>query len=176
MLCHPAPSHSPSHAFCECPLNCVLGVRNRADLFWVNTFWVNRCGTTSLRYDEVLHKRVTHPEAEIPEGDLGAEQGLIVRKERNGRQPVCEDTEAGRHWVPSQLREVPSGLGPLPEREAGFLLCHCLGPENSGKPGWIEEGGRPSWGGHVRQLPLVVGGERLRLGQEEPLGPVLGSG
>lgn len=74
VLCHPAPSHSPSHAFCECPLNCVLGVRNRADLFWVNTFWVNGCGTTSLRYDEVLHKRVTHPEAEIPEGDLGAEQ------------------------------------------------------------------------------------------------------
>lgn len=42
--------------------------------------------------------------------------------------------------MPSQLREVPSGLGPVPEREAGFLLCHCLDPENSGKPGWIEEG------------------------------------
>lgn len=97
-----------------------------------------------------------------------------MRKERNGRQQVCEDTETGKHWVPSQLQEVPSGLGPLPEREAGFLLCHCLDPENSGKPGRIEERGRTCWGGHVRKLPLVAGEERLRLGQEEPLGASTG--
>lgn len=61
----------------------------------------------------------------------------------------------------------------LGERQVFYCVAVYLDPENSEKPWRIEEVGRTSWNGHVRKLPLVVGGEGLK--GEAGVGRALGA-